>query len=577
MLSWDRVFNDRIEAVAAEARRTAGLRVAIAALCIVLMAINLGIGATILWATVFAVGEFWTAAACRALRRRTDDLTWRRLSFLGSNATTSATWCLFAILYWRTDSEALHLAGTAAFVGVMIHGQCFCYRSPAAFALMSGPPAILMIAVPLLFGHFHGVPLVTTVATLGMAIAYVATAALNQARSAAALERAEQAAVLSNRAKTAFLAMMSHELRTPMNGVLGMAYALRQTPLSTAQAEKVDMLIGSGDGLLAILNDLLDISKIESGKLDLEHSVFDLHELIERVQALWTEVAREQSISLYFTIAAAAPRWLEGDSARLRQIIGNLVSNALKFTERGGVRVAVNGRAGGSEGFVELEIEVADDGIGMTADEQARLFQSFSQANTSISRRFGGAGLGLSICRQLAAMMDGDIRVQSALGAGSVFTVTVVLPIAPAPKAAGGDDAPSILDLRVLLVEDNLVNQAVARAILEATGAVVTVAGDGVEALERLRAEVFDVVLMDIHMPRMDGVAALNAIRAGDAGPCEAIQVIAFTADAMSGQDARLLDLGFDAVQTKPIKPESLLAALAASQHPAPAPVAAVA
>jgi signal transduction histidine kinase/ActR/RegA family two-component response regulator len=568
MLGLNNLFDDRIEVVAAQAGRTAWLRFAIALPCFALMAVNLGLGAAGLWGAVFAFGELWTWSACSALKWPGGGLALRRLYFLGSNCTISATWCLFGVLYWtRTGSEALHLAGVAAFIGVMVHGQCFCNRSPLAFALMSGPPAILFIAMPLLYGHFHGIPLVTAVATLGMAVAYVAAAALIQARSSEALERAEHAAVISNRAKTAFLAMMSHELRTPMNGVLGMAYALRQTALSPSQADKVEMLIGSGDGLMAILNDLLDVSKIEAGKLELEHSVFDLRQLVGRVETLWAEVARERSIGLDFTVADDAPRWLAGDPTRLRQIIINLVSNALKFTERGGVRVTVAARPTAREGVVELEIRVADDGIGMSADEQARLFQSFSQANTSISRRFGGAGLGLVICRQLANMMDGDILVASRPGAGSVFTVTVALPVAEAPGDAEAEgQAPSIADLRVLLAEDNPVNQAVARAILEATGAVVSIANDGVEALERLSAEAFDVVLMDVHMPRMDGIQALAAIRAGKAGIAPDLHVIAFTADAMSGEGARLLQLGFNAVQTKPIQPYSLLTALAESQ-----------
>jgi two-component system, sensor histidine kinase len=573
MLRWNSLINSRIEQVAAETGRTAGLRVVIAAPCFLLMVLNLGIAAAATWISVFAVGELWSLAARRALRDAARPLDLLRLNFLGANCVISATWCLFGVLYWRTPSEALHLAGIAAFVGVMIHGQCFCYRSPTAFTLMSGPPAALMLAMPLVYGHFQGVPLVTAVASLALAISYVAAAAVLQARSAAALQHARRAAELSNRAKTAFLAMMSHELRTPMNGVLGMAYALRNTELSPAQTDQVEMLIASGDGLMTILNDLLDVSKIEAGKLELEHSVFDLHDLMDRVETLWREVARERAIGLDFVIDAETPRWLMGDPTRLRQIIINLVSNAVKFTEEGTVRVLVSGGPAARDGWVELQIEVIDDGIGMTADEQARLFQSFSQADASISRRFGGTGLGLSICRQLAAMMDGDISVRSAPGAGSIFTVTVALAIAEAPAAAAAegdeDGTASIGDLRVLLAEDNPVNQAVARAILESTGVTVSVAGDGVEALERLRAEDFDVVLMDVHMPRMDGVEAWAAIRDGSAGVRPDQWVIAFTADAMSGEDARLIDLGFDAVQTKPIQPASLLAALAAAR-PAP-------
>jgi len=564
-----RLLDNRIDVVAAQAGRTAGLRVAIAIPCVVLMALNLGPGTAWPWALVFSFGEFWTWGACRAIRRPQPGLALRRLNFLGSNCAICATWCLFATLYWRAPSEALHLTGVAAFVAVMIHGQCFCYRSPIAFGLMSAPPAVLVIAEPLILGGFHGVPLVTVIATLIMAVFYIAVAALIQARSTQSLERAERDAVTSNRAKTAFLAMMSHELRTPMNGVLGMAHALRQTDLSPAQALQVQTLIGSGDGLMTILNDLLDISKIEAGKLDLEKRVFDLHELVGRVEDLWREVARERSVDLEVEVEVdtGVSRWLEGDPTRLRQIINNLVSNALKFSDGGAVHVGVGARPGPNDGLAKVEIRVADQGIGMSSDQQARLFQAFSQADASISRRFGGTGLGLAICRQLAHMMDGDILVTSKLGHGSVFTVTVALTVAEAPPEADGElAAPSIAELRVLVAEDNPVNQAVARAILEATGAVVSMANDGAEALERLRTHDFDVVLMDVHMPRMDGVEALRRLRAGEAGRPD-IWVIAFTADAMSGDDARFLGIGFDAVQTKPIQPLALLTALADSQR----------
>jgi two-component system, sensor histidine kinase len=566
MAKWPSLLDDRVDSVAAEAGRAASLRVVIAILCVIFMALNLGAGAATLWGVVFSIGEAWTWISCRALRRPSRHAVLLRLNFLGSACVVCLTWCLFATLYWHTHSEALRLAGVAALLGVMIHGQCFCYRSPLAFGLMSGPPAVLIIVLPLLLGQFQGLPMVTAIASLTMAVGYMVAAALNQLKSAVALEQAQQDAVTSNRAKDAFLAMMSHELRTPMNGVLGMAHALRQTALSPAQAAHVEMLIGSGDGLMATLNALLDISKIEAGKLELEHSVFDLHELVGSVEGLWRQVARERSLGLEVDIAASAPLWLDGDPTRLSQIINNLVSNALKFTDEGGVRVSVRAQPGARDGYVRLEIRVADDGIGMLSDQQARLFQPFSQADASISRRFGGTGLGLAICRQLAKRMDGDITVASTPGEGSVFTVTLSLPIATAPAGESREDeGPPIAELQVLLVEDNPVNQAVARAILEASGAVVSLASDGVEALERLRVEEFDVVLMDIHMPRMDGIEALRRLRAGEAGRAD-MWVIAFTADAMSGNDARLLELGFDAVQTKPIQPRALLGALAERQ-----------
>jgi len=246
-----------------------------------------------------------------------------------------------------------------------------------------------------------------------------------------------------------------------------------------------------------------------------------------------------------------------GDANRVRQILMNLISNALKFTEAGEVRLRLAPTADG------LEIAVSDTGIGLSAEQQAQLFQAFSQAEASTARRFGGTGLGLSICRQFATLMGGAIAVESTLGRGATFRVRLALPACEAPAAAT-DEAPAfdLAGVRVLVVEDNPINQTVARTILEAVGAAVEMAGDGIEALERLRTEAFDLVLMDVHMPRMDGIEAVRRIRAGEAGRAD-IAILALTADAMSGEEARLRALGFNGLQAKPVQPLPLIQAIA--------------
>jgi CheY-like chemotaxis protein len=244
----------------------------------------------------------------------------------------------------------------------------------------------------------------------------------------------------------------------------------------------------------------------------------------------------------------------------VRQILLNLVSNALKFTDAGEVMVRIAPARDGRGGLV---LAVADTGSGMTDEQRVRLFTPFAQGDRSTARRFGGTGLGLAICRQLAEMMDGEVTVESALGAGSTFTVRLAVPAAIAANDET-DDAPS-LDLvgaRVLVVDDNLINQTVARAILEAAGAAVATVGDGYEALARLRVEDFDVVLMDVHMPVMDGIEALRRLRGGEGGRPD-VPVLALTADAMSGEAERLIGLGFDDAQPKPIQPAGLLRAIA--------------
>jgi len=382
-------------------------------------------------------------------------------------------------------------------------------------------------------------------------------------RAAHAMQAAERAAVEANAAKSAFLAMMSHELRTPMTGVLGMAQALRNTSLSAEQQAQVGMLIRAGDGLMAILNDILDVSKIEAGRLELESTAFDLVELAAQAEALWRDAAEAKGLDLSLEIAADTPRWLFGDPNRIRQIMLNLLSNALKFTEAGQVRLALCALDGAGADRGRVEIAVSDTGIGMTPDQVSRLFKAFSQADASTARRFGGTGLGLSICRQLAEMMGGGVSVESAPGRGSTFRLTLELPLAEAPSDDGatGEEAEGLEGVSILVAEDNPINQAVARAILEAVGARIDTADNGAVALERLSGGGYDLVLMDVHMPVMDGVEALARIRAGEAGDPD-LPVIALTADAMSGETQRLRAHGFDDVQPKPIQPMALIGAI---------------
>jgi signal transduction histidine kinase/ligand-binding sensor domain-containing protein/ActR/RegA family two-component response regulator len=363
-------------------------------------------------------------------------------------------------------------------------------------------------------------------------------------------------ALAASAAKSRFLAMMSHELRTPMNGVLGMAQALKLSTLTPEQMDQVEMILRSGDSLMRILNDILDVSKIEAGKLELEATPFDLIEVGQSVHDLWVHLATEKGVALTYEVDPDVPRWVLGDPTRVRQIMLNLVSNALKFTQAGRVKMRIASDMSG------VRIEVSDTGIGMTPEQQRRLFQSFTQADASTTRRFGGTGLGLSICKQLSEMMGGDVRLISAVGEGSTFTVHLPLPTAAAPEVRpdvrSAPDRPPLAGMRLLVVDDNPINLAVARAILEAVGADITTATDGSDALELLQSVCFDVVLMDLQMPRMNGSEAIAQIRAGRGGPAT-IPVIALTADVIGGADEALLSLGFNAVQTKPIDAGALI------------------
>lgn len=554
-------LDGRLDAVVRHARQTIPARIVMALLAAGLLVLNLGWRAGAGWFAAVLAAEAWGFAATRSQMAGYDPGRIGRVNYLAASTCLSLAWSSAGVLCWRSGEPALQIAAFCFFAGQLIHAQAFTARSNAALAATGGAPAAMIVILPLTSGGFTGAQMATVSFATLLVLAYVLAAARINRRSAESLEAARTEAVHASHAKSAFLAMMSHELRTPMNGVLGMAQALKTGRLDAKQAEQVEMLIRSGDTLMAILNDILDLSKVEAGRLELEAEVFDLHDLAGRVCDLWRDAAAAKELNLLSVIDPATPRWVEGDPTRIRQIMLNLLSNALKFTAHGCVRLSLRPARG--EG---IEIVVDDTGIGMSPEQQARLFQPFTQGDLTVTRRFGGTGLGLAISRQLADMMGGHIAVESAEGEGSTFRVTLPLAAVDAPVREAVPEPPveGIAGLRILVVEDNLINQAVARAVLEAADAVIDVAGDGIEALEKLKSQTFDLVLMDVHMPRMDGIEALRAIRDGAAGGAADLPVVALTADAMAGEDKRLLRLGFDGVQPKPIVPRDLILAISA-------------
>ncbi len=386
---------------------------------------------------------------------------------------------------------------------------------------------------------------------------------------ARALEAAAHAAQAANFAKSAFLATMSHEIRTPLNGVLGMAQAMSADVLSTVQRERLEVIRQSGDLLLAVLNDVLDISKIEAGKLELELLDFDLAELMKGARSAFTDLANSKGLSFSLVVDPEAQGFYRGDPTRLRQILYNLISNGVKFTATGEVRVQVSCIAG------VLGFEVSDTGIGLSPDQLEQLFTKFAQGDVSTTRRFGGTGLGLAICRELAEMMDGDIEVRTEEGAGSVFTLRLILPrvsdvAAGAATMGGGEvDPASAPDafppLRLLAAEDNPVNQLVLKALLHQASIEPVVVENGRLAVEAWERQEWDVVLMDMHMPEMDGISAVRAIREAEvrAGRPRT-PIIALTANAMSHHVAEYADAGLDCHVAKPIDAAALFAALEA-------------
>jgi len=391
---------------------------------------------------------------------------------------------------------------------------------------------------------------------------------------------ARAAAEAANSAKSQFLANMSHEIRTPLNGVLGMAQAMEQDPLTDLQRERLEVIRRSGDMLLAILNDILDLSKIEAGKLELEQAPFDLGELALGAHATFTAIANTKGLSFDLVVEPSAAGTYLGDSTRVRQVLYNLLSNALKFTEAGEVRVTLSGQARG------FSMRIEDTGIGIPPDRLTHLFQKFEQADASTTRRFGGTGLGLSICRELAQLMGGDITVTSQVGKGSVFLATLPLDratgaeaVVSAATASGAADADlGERELKVLAAEDNPVNQMVLKTLLHQAGVHPRLVSDGKAALEAWEAGDWDLILMDMQMPIMDGLDATRAIRAREAVTGRArTPIVALTANVMSHQVAAYVEAGMDGFIGKPIEVGELFAAMEAALGDDEAPGRAVA
>ncbi len=387
------------------------------------------------------------------------------------------------------------------------------------------------------------------------------------------LEKAKKAAETASQSKSSFLANMSHEIRTPLNGVLGMAQVMATTNLDSTQREHLNTIIESGKTLMALLNDVLDLSKIEAGKFDIVPADTNITHMMRRQLALWKPRAEEKGLELSLAFDADLPAWGAIDAVRVQQCMANLLSNAIKFTDRGRVEAFVNARPL-PPGDHMIEVVVRDTGPGMDAETLGRLFQPFAQADETISRSHGGTGLGLSITKRLAELMGGTASATSELGRGSTFRFSFKAGAAKTGSAStnrpleSGDvkDFLKASNLRVLLVDDHPINRQVASLFLRPFNMRIVEAVNGAEALAALERETFDIVLLDMHMPVMDGPTTIAKIRASGE-PWAKTMVIALTADAMSGDRERYLAMGMDGYLSKPLAERDLLSEIARLRH----------
>ena len=382
------------------------------------------------------------------------------------------------------------------------------------------------------------------------------------------LNAARRHALMASEAKSEFLASMSHEIRTPLNGIIGMAEGLRHRTLGAEETEMVDTIVESSHTLLLLLNDILDLSRIEAGRLEITPVVENVRNRISWIERNYRPLAEKKGLFLKVAFDPKLPEHLAIDTTRVRQCIDNLLTNALKFTKEGGVTLAVMAGDMSRDGRIAITIHVSDTGIGISEEQRSKLFQNFQQADSSTTREYGGSGLGLAISRKLAQLMGGDVTCVSKPGEGSIFTFSFEARVADAPKKVVKSDSGTanrevdlLKGVRALVVDDNTINRRVARVVLEPLGVIVTDVPSGKDALARLNSETFDIVLLDAHMPGMDGPEVLRRIRDSRERWSD-IPVIALTADAMNGDRERYLQMGMDDYIAKPIIEHELMAAL---------------
>jgi signal transduction histidine kinase len=475
------ILDERVDEVAVASRRTRPQRLIMAVFITGFLLFNLGFRTALPWFAAVLLADAYGLAVTRFPTRRGAGPKAPPVGYVSAVVVMVGVWTSLAVVLWLSEHPALRFAAICLTAGQLIHAQAVTFRSPTVFAFDAGLPALALAGMPLLLGGYSGWSILTVLIAVALVLLYTVSSAAVNARRVDALEAAERAAMSASAAKSVFLATMSHELRTPMNGVLGMAHALTTGPLNDQQARQVDMLIRSGEGLMTILNDVLDVSKIEAGKLELEILAFNIRDLVDEVVGLWGQAAEAKDVRLVCAVDPLAPDLGQrrSDPAAADPDQPDLQRPEVHGQRRGD-RAGRSGRRGlpGDPGRRHRHRHV-----GRAADPPVPgLFPGRRLDHPAVRRH----GLGLAICKQLTELMGGAITVRSAPGEGSAFILALPLPAAPRRRIAPEANATGIVGLRLLVADDNRINQLVARTILEAAGAEVEVADNGRHALERL-------------------------------------------------------------------------------------------
>jgi len=519
----------------------------------------------IVWIGAVVLSQVVDWAVCRPLRRVPD---------LEPSARYKVICCVMAainvIVYsaitaylWFEGGEAGRIFAMIQAAGGLLHVSLHMHHTRPLLLSAVIPHALYFVGLPIATAIVEGRPFELLITVGGLLyMTHLVVAVRQSSMTTSVLVEARGKADAASAAKSDFLAVVSHEIRTPMNAVISAANLLRRTRLDAEQREHVMMLIDAGDVLVGLLNDVLDFSKIEAGKMQFETAPMDVRAKLTSLQRLWEPKAAAGNVRLTFQIADDTPQCVMTDALRLQQILFNLLSNAMKFTQDGEVVVAVGWDTPSST----LRMEVTDTGCGIPEDRLIHIFNSFEQADAGTTRRYGGTGLGLAISRRLAQLMGGDLTVTSVVGKGSTFVVslpvTAVEPVAPAlDKARRVADAGALRGRHILAADDHAVNRRILSLLLEPHGCVLTLVENGAEAVAACETQVFDAILMDMQMPVMDGLEASRQIR--QAGANQTTPLIALTANAMDVHRAAWTEVGAEAFLTKPIDPVLLARTLA--------------